>query len=169
MSCPDFEERLARGEEPAAREVRDHLAVCADCREFEERLRQARLGLSSLRDDLPDEAEMSRLRAQIVDAASRQRRPLARVSVARLAAVAFFFARQPPTPGPPTPPSAVSLKTPEPAVRSHPRTNAAARRAPSKPPKVEHEEATRDLVVKLVTDDPNVVIIWLVSTSGGTP
>jgi anti-sigma factor RsiW len=172
MSCSKFETDIALyagGDLPAGRiaRVESHLAECADCRALAEELRAAQALLSELRDEPLEDALVAQVRQRVMaEVGGVARRParlywkLALAAALVLAAVLVW-------------PRHRSGAAPRAAAASHAaqaeagREPAAAhgaaplapkhrrRRAPAAPPGA-------PLLVQFVTDDPNIVIYWLV-------
>ena len=150
MTCRDWEERIALhagGDLPAAdaAEVEAHLAACEDCRGV---AAAYGAGIELLREAHREplgEAHYAAVRARVLSELQRERRPAwRRIWVGGLVAVAA---------------AAVLLLWPRPVAPArvvHPR-RAVARAVVSKPEKRPMEP----LVVKLLTDDPNVIIYWI--------
>lgn len=170
MSCPEWQEGVALSlDEPAGEDVERHLADCPECREF-------RAGLLSDRDalrGLPEAPQWALLEVRRRTlAAVRRRRRLpywAAAIAAGLAVLAVAVPRSRPVVSKPVAPVAAAQKERTPTVAAQspaPRP----KRVPSRPrqqaaqriPPVE----TEPLVVKLVTDDPDVVIYWLAESKG---
>jgi hypothetical protein len=167
MSCPQFEKLIALYVEGdlsprKAGRVEEHLAACGHCREFAEGLRRSQAALKSLRAEMVDPAVFEGVRRRVL--AQIAARPVSRgwwkyaaVAATFIIIVALFWKPNPP---PAPPPPVAQLKPPvtvEPPVPSRaPAKHLAVRRKPR--PKTSQEP----LLVKLVTDDPNIVIYWLI-------
>jgi anti-sigma factor RsiW len=174
MTCRDWEERIALhagGDLPAAEaaELRAHLAGCEGCRGAAalygadlELLREAH------REPL-DEAHYAAVRARVLAELGRNRRPVWRwmwvggLVAAAAAAVLLLWPRAVQTPErieiAVTRPAAPQMEQPMPAHATHPRR---ARKAPpSAPVSAPEKPPAEPLVVKLLTDDPNVIIYWI--------
>jgi anti-sigma factor RsiW len=168
MSCSNFENDVALyagGDLPAARiaHIESHLAECADCRALADELMAL---LSGLRDEPLEEAMVAqvhhRVLAEIRRRAGFSRRgafaPLLALAAALVLAVALLWPRHQPKHVPvarvepahiaPAPPASM-IPAHHRVVRRHHRAPAAQ---PSGPP----------LLVQFVTNDPNIVIYWLV-------
>lgn len=183
MNCADWEERIALYEggdlapdEAAA--VEGHLAGCAGCQVFASGVRQSLALLREAHAEPLDASAFAAVRARVIG--ELERRPAGRwwlVLAAACAAallVAIFAIRTAPAPR-----QTVALRTAEPprveilrpaepspapapavVVRVH--HHRARRRPPLESPKAEE----KPLVVKMVTDDPNIVIYWIADTRG---
>ena len=174
MICRDWEERIALhagGDLPAAEaaELRAHLAGCEGCRGAAalygadlELLREAH------REPL-EEAHYAAVRARVLAELGRNRRPVWRwmwvggLVAAAAAAVLLLWPRAVQTPErieiAAIRPAAPQIEEPRPAHVTHPRR---AIRAPSFAAVSEPERHPAEpLVVKLLTDDPNVIIYWI--------
>jgi anti-sigma factor RsiW len=174
MTCRDWEERIALhagGDLPAAdaAEVEAHLAACEDCRGV---AAAYGAGIELLREAHREplgEAHYAAVRARVLSELQRERRPAWRriwvgglVAVAA-AAVLLLWPRPVHTPErieiAVISPAAPNIERPRPVAPArvvHPR-RAVARAVVSKPEKRPMEP----LVVKLLTDDPNVIIYWI--------
>jgi anti-sigma factor RsiW len=173
MSCAKFEADIALyagGDLPAARiaRVESHLAECADCRALAEELRAGQALLGELRDEPLEDAMLSQVRqrvmAEVRTARFTPRRalvPLLAFAAALVLVVVLAWprhavkqvpvvARVEPTPVAPVAPvpAARVVAVRHRVVRPH-------RRAPAAQP-------GPPLLVQFVTDDPNIVIYWLV-------
>ena len=180
MSCHKFEplialyieDDLAQAE---AQAVESHLAACEPCRKFAAGMRESQAALKALRAEFVDDAVLLQVRTEVLSAAShRQRvvawpryaiaaglvlallagwiwqmRPMARLESRPIAANVF---------APPLP-----VAVPAPQARTHTRLARVARHRPRAAPMFKSEP----LVVKMITDDPQVVIYWLVDQNGG--
>lgn len=172
MNCRNWEERIAlyiEGDLPAgqATEAERHLAECAECREFAATLKGDLSILRAAHSEPIEAARFAAVRARVLDRIQRQRRPawwLPWVAVP-LAAAAMLFVTFRPRPVEPLP---VALSLP-PAPQIQPVEPAAEPTAPPAPPrrprrirpKLNPRRPPEPLMVKLVTDDPNVVIYWI--------
>jgi len=173
MNCADWEERIAlyAGSDlgPAkAAEVERHLAECAGCQMFAGGLK-ASLGL--LRDahgEALDAAHFAAVRSRVVAQLAHERRPLwRRAWVYGLAAVAaallVALALRPSRWVAPRPPEVAMVRPPA-AATVRPTPPPRPVRARHKPrPKVAPGEP---VLVRLVTDNPDVVIYWISETRG---
>jgi anti-sigma factor RsiW len=149
-----------------------HLEACPDCREFAAEMRESQAALKSLRTDFGEEAVFGEIRVEVLSRLSVPRKTAAwpRYAVAamllvglcagwlwytRPAASLAFPPRIAAIASPPvTPTSALPQRVHPARVRRH-----RARPAPA--------FRSEPLVVKIVTDDPQVVIYWLVDQNGG--
>jgi anti-sigma factor RsiW len=174
MNCQAFEPWIAlyvEGDLPVADTplVEEHIAVCADCRELLRDLRESQAVVKELAAEAVDGALLTAVRAGVMEGTGNRRRlvwPWVATATAALALLALFLtpSRRPaPEPRPVavahTPPkveAAVSRADP-PARRRRPRRRAVSVGPPAPQPQ---------LVVKMLTDDPDIVIIWLVDQTG---
>lgn len=166
MNCLGWEERLAlhaQGDLPPreAAAAEQHLLACAACRHFFESVQQSLGLLHEAHAEPLAPADYAALRARVLAELDRRRKPLWRWAwipalAAALLLVLFWTGRHPPVPPPQlavTPPPAPPISLPElppapkPVARVH-------RRKPSPPP-------AEPLLVRLVTDNPDVVIYWI--------
>jgi len=165
MNCREWEERVALyagGDLPPreAAAAERHLAACAGCREFAEELRQSLDSLRAAHEEPLEPAAFAAVRARVLAQLEPKRRPAWRWAwVPVLAALGIVWLLVRPAPVEPlrvaiAPPPAPKLEIPaapsaprKPLVRVH-----RARKLPPPP---------GPLMVKLITDDPNVVIYWI--------
>ena len=187
MNCAEWEERIALycgGDlAPAeARAVEAHLAGCGDCRAFESGLRESLGALHEAHAEPLAEAHFTALRARVLDQLAAGYRPwrrwawsgaaLASAAVVLVLAVLPRRAERQPVPAfVERSAAAVSHAVPAPIAAAAAPVKPGLRRplipakahlvrsAPAAPP-------AQPLVVKLVTDDPNVVIYWITAKSG---
>jgi hypothetical protein len=174
-------------------ELENHLASCDSCRAFAEELRESQETFKSLRHERMDESALHRLRHRVMGEVRRMDSLPWHVRLERflylglrrgpaLAGLALFLAISgaiwyavPPSE---VPPPQIAQPLPPPTVTFEPvntapgPVHAAARpqRRPraAAPPVLEHPaEERREVLVKLLTDDPNIVIYWLVEQNGG--
>jgi len=173
MSCSKFETDIALyagGDLPAGRIARIewHLAECADCRVLAEELRAGQAVLGELRDEPLEDAMVAQVRRRVIAELGRagfSRRgalaPLLALAAALLLATVLMWPRHS------AKPTAVAhVETPHvtpvaPAARTNivPVRHRAARqrrRAPAAQP-------GPPLLVQFVTDDPNIVVYWLIN------
>jgi len=186
MNCGDWEERIALhagGDLPPAEaaEVERHLGECAGCQVLESGLKQSLALLKEAHDEPLAPAHFSAVRARVVAELEQERRRgtlwarwrawgygLAAVAVALLVMLALRPGRIPvrrtvavartnrslAVAAPPV----VAVREPA-APRAHRRV--VRRAAPANVPDPE------PLMVKLQTDDPNVVIYWIADRKKG--
>lgn len=184
MNCANWEERIAlyMGEDLGrveAREVEQHLAECPGCQLFASGIRESLAILREAHLGDTNDAACSAVRARVIAALEPERRPFWRspwvysLYAAALLLMLFVFLprhraeiarREVPAPqplviaAPPVPVEAAPVRVAR--VR---RPHRLVKRA-SPPLIAAHPE--KPLVVKLVTDDPNVVIYWITDTRG---
>lgn len=176
MNCSDWEERLAlyagRDLSPEqAVEVESHLMECAGCQLFASGLRGALELLEEAHQEAPGAGHFTAVRSRVLAQVKRERRPfwrrgwgygLTAAAVAILVAVTVRPGRWV-APGPPE----VALAHP-PAPRvvagTPPVTVAARPHAVRK----QHPRAVapEPVLVRLVTDNPDVVIYWISERRG---
>ena len=169
MRCRDYEDLIAlwaggdlsQGEAP---QVESHVAACEACHTFANEMREYRAALAELRQAPP----MS-VRAAVMERLSRPQRNwmwLWKPAAAGFAAAAAGFVvwlqgldtRIPPPPAAPVVRAAVPREALEFAPRPKPRVVAQ--------PKPEPPQTHETFTVKLMTDDPDVVIYWLFAMRG---
>jgi anti-sigma factor RsiW len=158
MTCPEWELEIAgESERP---ELATHLAACEHCRAFAREIDEDRAALASL---APPAAALRDVRVRVMSQLQARRRRTAYLWWATAAAclAALFLGLQ----VRPRAPESLAIviaapKAPQIALarasRPH-RTRARAALARSAP---------QPIVIKMLTDDPNVVIIWLVDKKG---
>jgi anti-sigma factor RsiW len=173
-----------------ARNVEAHLAVCAACRDLAADLRDSQALLKSLRQDTVSSVALASVRARVVAEISTRtvRRPwwrwvYAAAGAAFVAAVGVALVLDMGNDVAQTvKPETARSAEPASLVREIPTVPFAAT-AVSKPKKVQVKvrqprpeaiaeaeipaDPPKPLVVKLLTDDPNIVIYWLVDQNGG--
>lgn len=173
MSCGRFEKAIALWVEgdlppPQARRLEAHLEACPACREFAEGLRASQEALKSLAQAPADEAALDRVRQRVLARIGGEptgRRPLGWVYALAGSLVAATVAAWLLVPRPaPQAPTRVVVQAPVEVSRPAPakdKTGVLSHRPKPAPP-----AATEPLVVKLYTDDPDVVIYWLIEKKG---
>jgi hypothetical protein len=164
MNCPEFERLAAVAAED---EIERHIAGCDACGMLSE-------GLRSLREDAVPDAAYAAVRARVLDRVRGERRIWWRwwlgaaaaacallvvslswrtvTSVAPLPRVAVM--------APPAPQVQVPVKPP--LHRARPRHRVQAAVATAKPA----IDPAEPLLIKLMTDDPDIVIYWIVEKRG---
>ena len=180
MNCRDWEERIvlhAGGDLPSAEaaEVERHLRECAGCQVLASGLKQSLALLKEAHDEPLAPAHFSTVRARVMAELEQKRRPLwawawsfglAAAAVALLVTLALRPGRTPERRAPVVavnhPPVVVAH---EPAVPPPPHRRVARRAA--RPPIVPDTPDPEPLIVKLQTDDPNVVIYWIADRKRG--
>jgi hypothetical protein len=168
MTCREYEPLIALYVEGDidGRDVEPHLAGCSACRELLEDLRVSQAALKEL--SAVDPAFLSAVRAGVLAKIDRRRRMAwpwvaAFAAASALIVVALTMPRQP----------AVIVKAPAssggaaPLVRDRlPARPSVIAQAPPKPKRKRRRPPPEPLVVKMLTDDPDIVIIWLVDQPG---
>ena len=180
MNCRDWEERIALhagGDLPPAEaaEVERHLRECAGCQMLASGLKQSLALLKEAHDEPLAPAHFSAVRARVVAELEQKRRPLwawawsfglAAAAVALLVTLALRPGRTPERRAPVVavnhPPVVVARGSVVPPPPPHPRV---ARRVVR--PIVPDAPDPEPLIVKLQTDDPNVVIYWIADRKRG--
>ncbi len=165
MNCEECTRALAS--EDGASELDEHLRQCPACRDYAAALEADRQVLATLRHVAP--AALFALRRG-VSARIAKERAVRRVwawsaGMAACLAVAFsIFTSGAPEATPPKP--QIAFRAAGPPVDWEART---VSRPARRPPAPAHElaKAAQPLKIKIFTDDPNVVIYWLVDNEGG--
>jgi hypothetical protein len=178
MNCGDWEERIALycGGDLAAAEARaveEHLADCAGCQAFAGGLQDSLETLREAHAEPIAEAHFAAVRARVMGELECPRRPWRRwawvvgaaaVAAAATLAVALTTHRPAELPARPVEIAAPvkSAAAPELVALRQP----AKRRTRRRVVRARAPQPVEPLVVKLVTDDPNVVIYWITGKSG---
>lgn len=178
MNCRNWEERLAlyAGGDllpDEAAEAARHVADCPGCQMFVSGLQESLGALREMHDDSIATADLAVVRARVMGELRQDRRvwwrPLWVFGLAAAAAVigvAIALRPLPPVAPMPTvaiaPPAAPVWQPPAIRTVRHRRRPAAVAR-----PVVAHAQPSGPpIVVKMVTDDPDVVIYWITDNSG---
>ncbi|HEY2379940.1 MAG TPA: zf-HC2 domain-containing protein [Terriglobia bacterium] len=186
MTCRHSENELAlyvEGDLPPAKadQVDVHLHSCPVCRQFVDELRETQSTFKSIRQETVSPQALAHLRTRVLgQVAAQNRRPGWGRWVYALAGVAFVvvvvagalsrYDR------PVAKVQAVAVSPPavlQPSVALH--AEVVADKQPPKPhlrrshrpPETKAAEPPKEIMVKLLTEDPNVVIYWLVDQNGG--
>ena len=177
MSCNDWEERIAlyAGGDLApaeAQAVERHVAECAGCQLLLSGLRESLGVLREAHADPVEEAHLAAVRARVLSelgSGANRRWRLGWVYAMAVAAMVLLMAVWP------RPAKRVVVTVPSAAVvpvaeapRAEPTAPAVVRhrKRPRKVVVVKAEEPAERLVVKLLTDDPNVIIYWITDSKG---
>lgn len=173
MTCVNFELPIALYVENDLTEeeallVESHLSACDRCRELAADIRESQAALKALRSEFVDGSVLQQVHADTMQAISRKRRPLLwpRCAIAAalvLALAAGWIWRMRPVMRLELRPIAAAVPPPHLVAPAQERLRKRARRAPRPAPTFKSEP----LVVKMITDDPQVVIYWLVDQNGG--
>jgi anti-sigma factor RsiW len=177
MSCTDWEERIALhagGDLPQAEvaEVEAHLAACEGCRAV---AAAYGAGIEWLRDAHGEPiatAHCAAVRARVLAELGREKRPAWRriwvggLAAAAAAVVLLLWPRAVQTPEriemAVVRPAVPQMEQPMPVVHASVMNPRRARKAPREAAVSTPEKRPAEpLVVKLLTDDPNVVIYWI--------
>jgi anti-sigma factor RsiW len=195
MSCHEFEGLIALHvegdlDEAERRRVESHLRSCMACQTLADELRESQEVFKSMRQDVADQATLSSVRARVlVDLAEmesgslferlfwggfRQRATLAGIALLLVGGTALWLspARDIPSGPAAAPVVVVRVAVPEPPLAGEP--------APPPPPKpaarpprrhrsrpvVVPSEPQPQVTIRLLTDDPNVIIYWLGDEKG---
>ena len=155
--------------------MEEHLAACPGCRELLEDLRASQAVVKQLGSESVDPALLASVRSGVLARIDQPspwlwRRWTAALAAALALIAMFVLALRKPAPAPPAVPIAQAPPKPEEpkievasAAPSPPR---AARRRTHRPRRSVAGKTDQPLVVKMLTDDPNIVIIWLVDQTG---
>jgi len=217
MNCRGWNPHLAlyvEGdlEQDLAQQLEAHLAICDECREFAEILRETQTAFRQVRNDIIETASLDRIRGNVlrqVRAIEERRGWIDRLGmmlwsgwswrysvlgcvalvlvsavVWRLTRIANPIESQPrvvvspkPDPRPEEVPAAVA----EESMPAMPQPRRVAQPAPVAPVVIAEEtpvpqpvpfetvieEQSKDSMVQMFTDDPNIVIYWLIEPNGG--
>jgi len=180
MSCDKFEPLIALYIEndlaqAEARAVESHLAGCDACREFAAEMRESQAALKALRTEFVDDAVFLQVRTEVLSAAAHGQRVVSwpRYAIAAGLVLALLggwmwqmrpgarLESRPIAANVSAPPLPVTV--PAPQARTRTRLGRVQRRRPQAAPMFKSEP----LLVKVITDDPQVVIYWLVDQNGG--
>ena len=161
-----------------AQAVESHLAACDACRKFAAEMRESQEALKALRTEFVDDAVLLQVRTEVLSAASHRQRVVAwpRYAIAAglvLAMMAgWLWQMRPMEPKARLEPRPIAANVfapllpvvvPAPQARTHTGVARVRRHRPQAAPVFKSEP----LVVKMITDDPQVVIYWLVDQNGG--
>jgi len=171
MSCRRFEKYVAlwvEGDLPPrqAGRLEAHLPGCPDCRQLVEGLRASQAALKELHVEAAEEdlaAVRRRVLAQIRSERPQRRRwawAYALGGSVAVTVVLWVLLPRPSIPPPPPP----RVMNPAPVEVARPATPAPVRPRPSR---AQPPAAPEPLLVKLYTDDPDVIIYWLIERTGG--
>lgn len=168
MNCAEWEERVALYaggdlEPPAAASVEKHLRECPGCQMFASGIRQSLEGLRSAHEDVPAEAVFAAVRARVMERVAPRRRVVWAYGLgAAVAALLLVLAIGIPRDAVPPPPQAL-VRTPEPPAEAF----VIPRPVPARVERTVIRRAAREQVlIKLVTNDPDVVIYWIAESKG---
>jgi len=175
MNCGEWEERIAlyAGGDLApaeAQAVERHAAECAGCRRLLSGLRENLEWMRETHAETVEAAHFAAVRARVLAELERGRKLrwryawLGAIAAASIAALALFLAVWPGPEGTP----AMRLALPMPPAPAAPAVVKVAR-APVAPARVAHTARQAEtILVKLETDDPDVVIYWIAESKGET-
>lgn len=190
MSCSDWEERIAlyAGGDLSAAQVSDverHVSECAGCQVLLSGLRESLELLREAHEEPLDAAHFVAVRARVLSELERGRRPwwwYAWVYAMVAAAMVVLIAVRPKRLAAPEPAAATKTMATAPAsvATSLATAETSAGATPTPPPRrgrrrpkpsVEviarsAEKPAESIVVKLITDDPDVIIYWITDTKG---
>lgn len=171
--------------------IEAHLAACAGCRSFAERLRESHEGFATLADEPVDPEALARIRQAVhrrieAETPRRERRPVwalalaAGLVLASIAAAVWLRGGDPdggspapppaervaeaptePPPEPPDEPTAPRAEETPPTPEPQPPVRQAAADPPD-PSAPATAGATESMVIQVVSDDPDIVFYWLV-------
>lgn len=180
MNCGDWEERIAlfAGGDlgPAqASEVERHVAECAGCQMLLSGLRQSLELLRAAHAESVEPGHLAAVRARVLSQIEHQHRPFWRkawvYAVAAAAVVLWVVARPGVKPRP-----TVAMVTPQrqaavappiaPPVEAAAARPAPGRRKPAAKAVLPELKPAETVLVKLETDNPDVVIYWIAESKG---
>jgi predicted anti-sigma-YlaC factor YlaD len=168
MNCSEWEQRIALAaggdlERAEAVEVETHLAGCADCRSFAEEIAAVRDDLSSFR--AVEDAAVGEARVIVMETLRHRRAvtlSLVKIAAAAIACLVFGWTLLPSREvAVPARPKTIAAETPRHVEVQRPvvRQAAVRKHRPPRPPQV--ARAVQPTIVKIFTDDPDVVIVWI--------
>lgn len=170
MNCRDWEERVAlyaegdltQAEMQAAER---HLAGCTACREFLAELKQSLAALRAAHAEPLEASAFTLVRTRVLEQIDRAGGPVRWLgwigALAAAAAVLLILLLPRPVPKPiivKAPPLQVAAGPPAPVISPAAKPVSRRKRRSAPRPQLRQPEP---LVVKLVTDDPDVVIYWI--------
>jgi anti-sigma factor RsiW len=174
VNCSQWERQLAllvEGDigEREAREVEVHLAACSACREFVAELRESQAALRELGGEEVDGVALAAVRHRVLAQVESRtsawrfvRRWWHAVPVGVAAAVMMAVVLWPRVPEVEPPPALAVWTPPAPEV-----VRSAAPPVMRRVPEIKAAVAAEPLLVKFFTDDPDVVIYWIIDQNGG--
>jgi hypothetical protein len=194
-NCSDFEQLIALYVEedlsgPERGRVEVHLKECSSCWDLAEDLKESQSVFKSIREDIPDATALSVVRERVLSEVGelhsmswferlllgglRRKAALASIALFLAGSGALWMSRtQDIVPAPPVfvvvPP--VPDIQPEPAI-AVPAPRRVRRRVPEPPPVLvaatapQETEEPKQVAIKFLTDDPNIIIYWLVDEKG---
>ncbi|HLK62287.1 MAG TPA: zf-HC2 domain-containing protein [Bryobacteraceae bacterium] len=170
MNCKEWEDRIALyagSDLPAAAGalVEQHLEECLGCQLFASGLREAQAFLAECHEEVPDEAHFAAVRARVVAKLERQRVPWWQRGwgygfAAVAALVVLLLAGKVPTADVPSPQVAMAHPPAPPLVAPVRAKVPEAGRAAAK------GFAGEPVLIRIVSNDPDVVIYWIAETKG---
>ncbi len=180
MTCDKFEPLIALYVEndlaaAEAQAVESHLAGCDACREFAAGMRESQEALKALRTEFVDDAVLLQVRTEVLSVAAHRPRIVAwpRYAIAAglvLALLAGWLWQMRPRARLEPRPIAANVSEPSlPVTVPAPQARARTRVARMRSHRLQATPVFKSepLVVKMITDDPQVVIYWLVDQNGG--
>jgi hypothetical protein len=155
MNCRECELQLAAGEA-----VDGHLLECAECRAFAEELRENATALTAMREDPVVEQALACNSG--FSRRSRSRIWIPAAVAAGLILLALALPRHRERAAPPAPaPVLAALPEPAPAIAA-PIATALVRKKRRQIAKPKPTAPEEELMVKMLTSDPDVVVYWIV-------
>lgn len=169
MNCKDWEERIAlhaEGDlpEPERAVAEQHLAECAGCREFLEELKQSLASLRAAHVQPIEASAYAALRARVLERIDHGHGRawwlgwIGALAATSAVLVVLLQPRPVPPPARVAAPPQVALAPQTPVVSVPPEPLPRRKRKTAPRPELRRPEP---LMVKLITDDPNVVIYWI--------
>jgi hypothetical protein len=187
MACRDFEQLVALFVEDdlpptERRHTEAHLRVCAPCTRLAEELKESQGVFKSIRQQVPTQTMLTAVRTRVLERAHTrvswferiflsafgQRATLAGIALLIVGGSALWILKQPADVSIPSPPRMTPVlpaPAPMPAVASHVVEVTPVRRRPA-PVVNRKSDAPKETTIKWLTDDPNVIIYWVVEEKG---
>jgi len=176
MSCRKYQKMTAlhvAGDLPEAKVPRleEHLGGCPACRSLAEELRLSQSALEALRGEPVDEAALEQVRQRVLARIAWEEQPARRfgwvyalaAGLAVVAVGALWNVAYRPAPHAPQLASAAPVRWGKSPDLPNDKTGVLSHR----PPRVKRPApAAEPLLVKLITDDPEVIIYWLIEKKG---
>ena len=143
MNCHEIRELIARDASENEREIEAHTEACEDCRAYRDDMAAIGATLNRMKQVEPPDGSLTRVHAHLYEYAERRRRRVGALRLGGVAALTLLVI------------AGVWTSRPMPETSTNSQIAKQTIDAPAQP-----ADDAPPMIVKLYTDDPDIVIYW---------